>query len=501
MSNVQLEASEKTSSRMLRATAVIGGSNVVATFIRIVRTKVFAICLGPAGMGLVGLYTSVMSTATTLAEMGVGSSGVRQIAEANGDENKMAGTLFSLRAVTAVLGIIGALLLVFLSRTISRRVFGNFDYAIPLAVLSVGVLFQIISDSQMALLNGLRRVGDLARINVIGSAIGTFFAIIIVWVKGEHAIAWAVIIPVLSALACSSWFVKGIRLPRRRPPWKELKTEVLSLLRIGLAFMVTGLMMTGALLLTRMIFVERLGLVATGLFQAAWGIAVTNIDFILNAMGIDFYPHLTSCVKRDQPMGNRLVNEQMEVALLLGGPLIIGMLSFAGPLIHVFFSGRFVLATELLRWLVLGSVLKLVSWPISFLILAQGWAVAYMVAEFVWCFSYVILIYAGSTRFGVNSAGYAFAAAYLIYGLVVYIITHSLSDFRVTWTNLRLFGSLSMVGIIVIMLGSRNAVASYLGGGLATLAFGIVSVKRLSSMVDHPIARRISQFIVYNRRA
>jgi PST family polysaccharide transporter len=141
-------------------------------------------------MGLVGLYSSVMSTATNIAEMGVGTSGVRQVAEANGDEDKMARTLFSLRVVTIVLGVLGALLLIFLRKTISRRAFGNYDYALPLAVLSIGVLFQIFSDSQMALLNGLRRVGDLGRINVISSAIGTVLAIAMILLLGARAIAW-----------------------------------------------------------------------------------------------------------------------------------------------------------------------------------------------------------------------------------------------------------------------------------------------------------------------
>ena len=52
--------------------------------IGIVRTKVFAVLLGPAGFGLMGLYGSIVDLAQSIAGMGVNSSGVRQIAESVG---------------------------------------------------------------------------------------------------------------------------------------------------------------------------------------------------------------------------------------------------------------------------------------------------------------------------------------------------------------------------------------------------------------------------------
>src|ERR1700721_2511591 len=85
--------------QIVKSSALVGGSSVLNIAIGIVRTKVMAVLLGPAGFGLFGLYGSIVTLTQTLAGMGVNSSGVRQIAEAasSGDERRVAQTTIVLR--------------------------------------------------------------------------------------------------------------------------------------------------------------------------------------------------------------------------------------------------------------------------------------------------------------------------------------------------------------------------------------------------------------------
>ena len=70
---------------VFRSSAIIGGASVINMVIGIVKVKVLAVLLGPAGIGLMGLYQNIMGMASTLAGCGMGSSGVRQLA-ASADE-------------------------------------------------------------------------------------------------------------------------------------------------------------------------------------------------------------------------------------------------------------------------------------------------------------------------------------------------------------------------------------------------------------------------------
>src|SRR5690606_30077475 len=70
--------------QILKSTAMIGGSSLVNVAFSVLRMKAIAVLLGPGGVGLMSLYTSMADLTQTLAGLGIQASGVRQIAEAAG---------------------------------------------------------------------------------------------------------------------------------------------------------------------------------------------------------------------------------------------------------------------------------------------------------------------------------------------------------------------------------------------------------------------------------
>src|SRR6185503_3210517 len=109
--------------------------------VAIVRTKAMALLLGPTGIGLMGLYVSILNLVQTLAGMGINTSGVRQIADAagSGDTARIALTTLVLRRTALVLGLVGAVLLIVLAKPISILTFGSDRHSGAIAMLSVAV--------------------------------------------------------------------------------------------------------------------------------------------------------------------------------------------------------------------------------------------------------------------------------------------------------------------------------------------------------------------------
>src|SRR5690606_7971989 len=93
----------------------------------IIRTKIVAILLGPSGVGLFALFNSVADLAAALANLGVQSSGVRQIAEASGsdDRAKVAVTVTVVRRISFALAVAGALLLAATAGPVALVTFGT----------------------------------------------------------------------------------------------------------------------------------------------------------------------------------------------------------------------------------------------------------------------------------------------------------------------------------------------------------------------------------------
>ena len=127
----------------------------------------------------------------------------------------------------------------------------------------------------------------------------------------------------------------------------------------------------GAAYAVRIMIVRRVGFDAAGLYQSAWTLGGLYVGFILQAMGADFYPRLTAVI-RDRTECNRLVNEQTEVSLLLAGPGMIATLTFAPLVVSLLYSSAFGAAVDVLRWICLGATLQVITWPMGFIIVAEG---------------------------------------------------------------------------------------------------------------------------------
>jgi PST family polysaccharide transporter len=194
-------AQQRTYGRILKSSALIGGSAAVEIVLRIVRTKAMALLLGPAGVGLLGLFGSIADLAQTIAGMGVNQSGVRQIAVAvgSGDPTRIARTVTVLRRTSLVLGAVGGGCLVLFSGPVAALTFGSDAHAVPVALLSLAVLLQLVAASQAAVIQGMRQIADLARIAVWSALAGTATAIPLVWRFGEQGI-----VPSLVATAAVS---------------------------------------------------------------------------------------------------------------------------------------------------------------------------------------------------------------------------------------------------------------------------------------------------------
>ena len=72
---------------------------------------------------------------------------------------------------SVVLGVIGALALVAFSKQVSTLTFGSAQHTAAVCLISLAVLFQLVSAGQGALIQGMRRIADLAKMNVIGALI------------------------------------------------------------------------------------------------------------------------------------------------------------------------------------------------------------------------------------------------------------------------------------------------------------------------------------------
>lgn len=494
-------AGKSTYGQILKSSALIGGSSAFNVALGIIRTKVMAMLLGRDGVGLMGLYSSIMDLALNVSGMGINSSGVRQIAEAagSGETERVARIATVLRRASVILGILGALLVVVLCVPISNWTFGNARFAAPVALLSLAVLFRTISNGQGALIQGMRRISDLARIAIVGGILGTLLTLVLIYFFREQGIVPSLIGVAATTLVTSWWYRRKIQIPAAGVDAAQMTRESGALLKLGFAFMASGIMTTGAAYVVRIIVVRNAGLDAAGLYQSAWALGGQYVGFILQAMGSDFYPRLTAAAQ-DNEECNRLVNEQAEVGLLMAGPGVMATLTFAPAVIAVFYTGEFAPAVEPLRWICLGLMLRVIAWPMGFIVLAKGAQTIFFWTELAANVVWVGLAWIAVHHFGLSGAGMAFFGLYVWHSILIYAIVRRLTGFRWSATNKRIgVLVLSLIGLVFIGFYVLPFWVAISSGALATVGSGIYSMRLLVTLVSpdrmpRPIRRVLTLF-------
>ncbi len=74
--------------QIMKATSIFGGVQVFNILISIIRSKVMAVLLGPAGIGILGLFNSTIVLLSSLTNFGLGISAVKDIAAARETKNE-----------------------------------------------------------------------------------------------------------------------------------------------------------------------------------------------------------------------------------------------------------------------------------------------------------------------------------------------------------------------------------------------------------------------------
>jgi antigen flippase len=489
------ESAQTTSHKeALKSTSIIGGSTVIVMLVRIVRTKVLALLLGPTGIGLEGIFDSALSVAKTLVDLGISSSGVRQIAAAvsSGDQRLVAVTVATLRRTCLALGLVGAAALFLGREQVSRLAFGSTDHGRDFGLLSIILLFGALAGGQGALLQGLRRIGDLAKMNILGAVAGAGLSIPFVYAWGRDGIVPYMIAGAGVGVLISWSYARRVQTESVSIHLNEVGKEAAGLLKLGLVFLATGLMSTGALFVIRAFIIRQQGLVGAGQFQAASALSTVYVGFVLQAMGTDFYPRLTA-IANDNRKCNQLVNEQAEVSILLALPGVLATLAAAPWVIRLFYTGKFDQAAEILSWQVTGMFLQVNSWPMGFIIVAKGRALIMFLSDLISYGAYVGLAWLGLKWFGLPGVGMAFVCLYVLHWVMTYVLVRKISGFVWSAGNNRL----SVIGLFasIVTLWARLKLpepwATLVGGMLAVL----IGAYCLKVLIQHLGTERIHRYL------
>lgn len=279
--------------QLFKSTGLLGSVQVLSVLTGVVRNKVAALFIGTAGIGLVDLFSRTIDLVCNATNFGLSLSAVRRLSEVyNAEIEAQPGvspaslpqTVAQARLIrTWVLltALLGTLICLSFAPLISRTVAGSSAYTASFMQLSLAVGFATLTGGEIALLRALRRLKSLAQASALG-ALGA----LVVSVPCYVLFGLRGIVPVLlvtSALLFALNLRASVRLlPYRlgsfRPGYLRLG---LPLIKLGTAYILAGVMTSGAEMLIRAALMDSpRGVAEIGLYAAGYTLTVSYARII-----------------------------------------------------------------------------------------------------------------------------------------------------------------------------------------------------------------------------
>ncbi len=400
-------------SHILKYTSLFGGIQFLGILLGIIRNKLVAIILGPSGLGLISLFNSTINFVASATNLGISVSAVKNISEAfdHSDERRVLKEMALVRSWCFFTAILGTLVCVVFSELLNDITFSWGDHTLHFICLSPVVGLMSITAGEIAILKATRNLRKLALISIYNMVTALIISVPIYYYWGEQGIVPSLVI--LALLQMVTTIIFSYRLyPLRVISSLRQLSYGFTMVKLGLAFLIAGILVTGAEFIIRSYLNHYASLEMVGLYSAGYLIVMTYGGMIFSSMETDYYPRLSAASSKDNFI--EIVNDQSEVSLLLISPLLVAFIFFAPIILPLLYSGKFTPVLGMVQVATLALYIRAAKLPVAYISLAKGNSLLFMIIDGQYAFFIVIASIIGFNLGGLTGIGYAITIVGLI---------------------------------------------------------------------------------------
>ena len=360
------DSAPASSFRPLQAILALGGIQAFTMLAGLARTKVLALLLGPAGVGVASVIDQVVSLVAQLGSLSIPFVGLKFLARARDDGANETRSIYDALVVLLVLASITAAVIGTGVATLNPSLFGEglTAYRAALIVALLGVPPFAIAPLLRNAMAALERHRESAIAAFLGAVLTVGGAAIGVSYGGLVGLYVANAIALVITIAGMQWYLGrslGLRLPRNlntAAATRALRSQR-GLMTFASAMYILAMTSPFAYLLARSMLLSTHGATAAGFVAAAYGIGV-SIRLVLNqANGL----YLTPLVNRNTPKGDRIaaVAEYLRILIVLVVLSTLVIVLFPSQWLTLLYSAKFLDALPLVTVFVLAEAVLLVA--------------------------------------------------------------------------------------------------------------------------------------------
>lgn len=477
---------------IFKATAILGGVQLFNIIIGVVRNKILSLLLGPAGIGIIGLLQSSTQTVSGFTNCGVSTSAVKNVAQAyeSKDYSLLGKTIYSLKRLVACTGTLAILVMLILCKQLSQWSFGNSDFTVSFACLSISLLLTQATNAYQTIIKGCRRINYYAKANVWGNFCSLIIAVPLYYIWGKDAIVPVLILVSASTFIFAYFYERKVGIKEVPATKEEFKTISADILKMGIPLAVSEIFPIVSSYLIRLFISSRGGVIDVGLYTAGFAILNGYVGMIFTAMSSDYIPRLSAIVD-DNKACETTINSQIILSILILFPFLSVLISLSKFVVWILYSDAFIAISGMICWGALGMIIKTYNWCYGCILIPKRDSRPYFIFSIISAFFFLgvsIFLY---HILGITGLGVGFLASHTCDFIISYIYISRKYDIKLDKSLISKLFTFSMTLFVLIVLTTyiEPCIWIYIVELLIVIAVTMYAIKKLNQVIN------ISEFI------
>lgn len=409
-----------------RTTIYSSVSSLIKIFASFLTGKIIALSTGPSGLAVIGQFNNFVYIVFNLANGAINSGVVKYTAE-NQFDSKFLGKLYSTATRISIYSSVAlGLILVGFSSTISILLLHSNIYINPIRILGLSLVLYSLNSLLLSILTGLSKIRIYTIINTVGSILGLILTIVLVFLYHITGALYAVVLSQTLVFFVASFLI--------------IKNNILSfdfflqsfnfdlarkLSHYSLMAIVSSLSIPITLILIRNLMTERIGVNAAGNWQGLMRVSEGYLAVITAVFATYYLPKLSTLSSNGELRLEVFKMMKIVFPVVLTMTTVIYFSRYF--LIELLYSSEFNKMEELFLFYLIGDVFKIMSWTLSYILLAKSMTKEYIFCEIGYSLFYIFLAHGLIDSLGEIGVVLSYLLSSLLYLLsMLFIFRHLL---------------------------------------------------------------------------
>lgn len=405
--------SKSLSARVIKIMGIFSGVKVVEILCGVVRNKLLAALLGPAGVGLNGVFNRALDVVASATQLNIRQSSVRDISAATAAERPS--VIHAVRWWAMRLGVVGLLVMLAASPVFSIASFQSAAMWLPFAAVGIAAMLQCVINGEQAVMQGTERLRSLAMSTLWAAIIGTTACVGCYFLFGINGIVPGIIVSYIAAYFCTRAYRD--RGPVIRQTVRENVDIGKRFLGLG-AYIAVGIIASSLAAYAFIAWIQgRYGEDATGIYQAGYMLIVNYAGMVFSAISMEFYPRLTKVASRPR-MASVVISHEISTLMLVLVPFVAVFIASAELIVRILYTSDFLGCLPMVTIGICGTVPRAVSYCLAYAIIARGDGRMYVATETASSAIGLALNIVCYRLYGMAGLGWSYVAWYVVYTII-----------------------------------------------------------------------------------